>query len=177
MTTATPSAETPVGHDLIDQIVGLSRGQPLYSTRHSREKIAAATQRSYALFLDTGSAGLTRKDKLLVAWYACLLSGAAELARHYRAELREDEVDAGLETALLEDALSNLPPARLTTVLAFTRKLILRPIEGNRAAIDELHAAGIATPDIVTLAQWIGFLSYQIRVVAGLKAMQALEAK
>lgn len=177
MTTATPSPETPAGHDLIDQIVGLSPGQGLHATRHVREKIAAATQRSYALFLDTEGAGLTHRDKLLVAWYACLLSGATELARHYRAELRDGDVDPGLETAILKDTLFAVPPGRLATVLAFTRKLILTPIEGNRAAIDELHAAGIATPDIVMLAQWIGFLSYQIRVVAGLKAMKALEAK
>ena len=66
-----------------------------------------------------------------------------------------------------------LADTRLRAMLAFTRILILSPIEGDRALLNTLPAAGISTPAIVTLAQLIAFLSYQTRLVAGLSAMRA----
>jgi uncharacterized protein YciW len=66
-----------------------------------------------------------------------------------------------------------LADERLKTILAFAGKLILKPIEGDRAAIESLVDVGLSTPAIVALGQLIAFLSYQIRVAAGLKAMVA----
>ena len=64
---------------------------------------------------------------------------------------------------------------RLQTILHFTSTLMLRPIEGDKLAIDALVEAGLTTPAIVALGQLIAFLSYQIRMTAGLQAMAALE--
>ncbi|MGD7513504.1 hypothetical protein ACQCQE_25270, partial [Ralstonia pseudosolanacearum] len=47
-----------------------------------------------------------------------------------------------------------------------------RPIDGDRDALLRLPAAGLATPDVVTLSQLIAFLSYQTRLVAGLRALR-----
>lgn len=165
-----------VRDDVIDRASGLEPNQSLYATRHARDKVAAATQASYDLFFAADSQGLTLRERLLIAWYACLLSAAPELAAHYRARLGADGVEGGIGAALAQDDLSRLPSGRLRSLLAFTRKLVLKPIEGNRAEIETLRQAGIETRDIVTLAQLIGFLSYQIRVVAGLKAMRAGES-
>jgi uncharacterized protein YciW len=40
-----------------------------------------------------------------------------------------------------------------------------------------LKEAGLSTPEIVTLAQLIAFISYQTRVVAGLRAMRQAEVQ
>ena len=61
----------------------------------------------------------------------------------------------------------------LVPMLGFTAKLIARPIEGDRAAVDALVRVGLTTPAIVALGQLIAFLSYQVRLVAGLQAMAA----
>ena len=45
----------------------------------------------------------------------------------------------------------------------------------RRSALLALPAAGISTPAVVALSQLIAFLSYQVRLVAGLKAMKASE--
>ncbi|WP_080564255.1 peroxidase-related enzyme, partial [Achromobacter xylosoxidans] len=66
---------------------------------------------------------------------------------------------------------------RLAAILEFTRKLIEKPVEGDEAALKTLPAAGVSTPAVVTLSQLVAFLSYQVRLVAGLQAMLALEAK
>lgn len=171
------ASEITAHDDIVDHASGLEPGQALYAVRHARTKVVAATQGSYDLFFAAGSKGLALRERLLVAWYACVLSRAPELAAHYRARLTAGDLADGVNAALAKDDLSLLSPGRLRSLLAFTRKLVCKPIEGNRAEIEALHQAGIETRDIVTLAQLIGFLSYQIRVVAGLKAMRALESQ
>src|SRR5690606_29427614 len=149
----------------------------LYATRHAREKVAAATQGSYELFFDPAAGGLSMPERLLVAYYACVLSTSPDLESHYLGLLGQNGVDAAILEAVGRNRLELIQPGRLAALLAFTAKLILKPIEGDQAAAQALQAAGIATPDIITLAQLIAFLSYQIRLVAGLQAMKALESQ
>ena len=48
-------------------------------------------------------------------------------------------------------------------------------MEGDRIALLKLPAAGLSTPEVITLAQLIAFVAYQVRVVAGLQAMAAMD--
>src|SRR5699024_12788654 len=57
------------------------------------------------------------------------------------------------------DALDGIADGRLRAILAFTRKLIVKPVDGNQAEIAKLTTAGMASADIVTLGQLIGFRS------------------
>lgn len=163
--------------DVVDAIVGLRPTDALYATRHARHKVSSATQASYELFFDPAATGISLTERLLVAWHACLLSGAADLAQHYREALDAHEVDSGVLDAIQANSLEQLSATRLKAMLVFAGKLITRPIEGDEAALKALQAAGMTTPDVVTLAQLVAFLSYQVRLVAGLAAMKALESK
>ncbi|UHL62965.1 CMD domain protein [Paralcaligenes sp. KSB-10] len=167
--------ESPASADLIDQVVGLAEGDALHATRHARAKVAVATQKSYELFFSPDLGGLSLRDRLLVAYYACVLSRADALAAHYRQALTEQGVAAPLLEAVGAGRIDDLESASLSAMLKFTQKLIEKPVEGDEAALKALRAAGIATPDIVTLAQLVAFLSYQLRLTAGLRAMKALE--
>lgn len=171
VTTEQPQA----GADVIDRVVGLQPGTALYATRHARDKVAVATQKSYELFFGPELGGLSLLDRLAVAYCACALSKAAALGAHYRQALAAQEGGAALADALQAGRIDAIEPARLRAMLVFTRKLIEKPVEGDAAALKALQAAGIATPDIVSLAQLVAFLSYQLRSVAGLQAMQAEE--
>lgn len=162
--------------DAVDAIVGLTPADPLYGVRHARHKVVHATQGSYELFFDPASQGLPIQERLLVAWHASLLSRSAALARHYRDALANQGVEAPVMAAIEGGRADGLPPSRLRAMLIFTQKLILKPVDGDRAALEQLRDAGMATADIVTLAQLVAFLSYQIRLVAGLSAMKALES-
>lgn len=166
-----------VADDLVDALVGLKPGSRTYEVRHQREKVAAATQGSYDALFDPHLPDLSLTQRLLVALHACVLTPAPELAAHYRARLVQDGCDA----ALIQFADSTAPRepssnARLNAMLQFTRTLIEDPVEGDKAALLALPAAGLSTPAVVALSQLIAFLSYQIRLVAGLKAMKASEA-
>lgn len=171
------SGPVPSGTDVMDAIVGLRPGDPVHAMRHGREKVAVAMQKNYDVFFDPQARGLTLAERLLVALYASVLSHATVLADHYRPLLRGCSVPPEVLRAVESDDLAGLPEGRLRTILGFTRKLIVRPVEGDAAEIERLKAAGVATPDIVTLAQLIAFLSYQIRVAAGLLAMKELASQ
>ena len=169
----TETSNPPASADLIDRLVGLDAGSTAFRARHERAKVAAATQASYDALLDPGLAGLGLDERLLVALLACRLTPCPVLADHYRARLGDLGADrVRIEAADAGRSDSGAGP-RLQAILAFTRTLIEKPIEGDRAALQALLDAGLGTAAVVALAQLIAFVSYQTRLVAGLQAMQA----
>jgi CMD domain protein len=178
-----PGIAEPV-NDLIDRLSGLVPGGATHVLRHRRDKVALATQGSYEGLLDPDLPGLTLEERLLVALYACRLSNAAAMAAHYRScletlSLRDERRSSALalvEAGVAAD-LSSLSDPRLRAILTFSRTLILKPVDGDKAALLAVSSAGVSTPAIVTLAQLIAFLSYQIRLVSGVAALQAAQQK
>ena len=63
--------------------------------------------------------------------------------------------------------------ARLSAALEHAHLLIFHPRDASPAALQSLLDAGWSTTDIVTLSQLLAFLSFQIRVVAGLRVLAA----
>jgi CMD domain protein len=61
---------------------------------------------------------------------------------------------------------------RLTAALEYAHLLIFRPRESSAEALAALVDAGWSTAQIVTLAQLVAFLSFQLRVVSGLRVLQ-----
>ena len=162
--------------DVIDQAVPLAPHQATHAVRHERVKVVASTQGSYEAMFAPGVQGISVAERLLVALHACRLSKADSLVSHYQQRLISDGTEPVLIDAVNRNAIGCLPNLRLQTILRFTATLIERPIDGDRQAIEALVNAGLSTPAIVALGQLIAFLSYQIRVTAGLQAMAELEA-
>lgn len=142
--------------DVIDQAAGLRPGDALHGVRRFRAKVVDATQASHDALLLQPVAGLSVADRLRVAVRACEAAGAAELAQHYRQLLQAHDQPAA---------------AALPALLQFAVTLTTDPRHGDQAAVGALKAAGLDDQAIVALAQLVAFLSYQTRVVAGLKAL------
>lgn len=62
---------------------------------------------------------------------------------------------------------------RLSAGLEHAHLLVFRPRESSRSALDLLIDAGWSADDIVTLSQLIAFLTFQLRVVHGLRELTA----
>jgi len=62
---------------------------------------------------------------------------------------------------------------KLAAALEHAHLLVFHPRDASPAALQKLIDAGWSTTDIVTISQLIAFLSFQIRVVAGLRALAA----
>jgi len=151
--------------DVIDRAAGLAPGDPLHAARRFRAKVVEATQASHDALLGEPVEGLSTADRLRVAAHVCAIAGAASLGRHYEARLA---TDSGRDAP---------PSPALPAMLSFAAALTTDPRRGDRAAIEALRDAGLGDAAIVALAQLIAFLSYQLRVVAGLRAMQANAAR
>ena len=150
-----------VSDDVIDRAAGLAPGDPLHAVRRFRAKVVESTQASHDALLHEPVPGLSTADRLRVAAHACTIAGADSLTRHY-------------DALLAADAGRDAPPSpALPAMLQFAATLSTDPRRGDRAALEPLRRAGLGDAAIVALAQLIAFLSYQVRVVAGLRALAA----
>jgi len=66
---------------------------------------------------------------------------------------------------------------RLVAALEHAHMLVLHPRDAAPAHLQSLLDAGWDTPGIITLSQLVAFLSYQIRVAAGLRVLAAMDAR
>jgi CMD domain protein len=179
-TPSSPASAAPAA-DLVDRLVPLHPGTPTHAVRHQRDKVVAATQGSYDRLFDPELAGPSLAERLLAAHAIARLSGSTALQAHYDERLRALPDLTPAQRAVLDgapiDGAATAGDARLQAILRFTATLAERPVEGDREALLRLPAAGLATPETVALAQLIAFVSFQVRVVAGLRALDELQAR
>ncbi len=162
--------------DVVDALVPLQAGTATYAIRHQRDKVVAATQGSDDAIFDPALAGPSLAERLLAAHLIARLAGSTALQAHYRERLLALPSLTATQQAALDGALPKDlgADARLQAILTFTRTLAERPVEGDKEALLRLPAAGLATPEVIALAQLIAFVSFQLRVIAGLQAIAAL---
>lgn len=156
--------------DIIDQILNISQGDALHTLRHARDKVVRATQAFHKLAFDAAALSpQQRHDRLLVATLLADATGPETLAKLYQEQLLALSPSA----AHIDVLEGRTAASRALNVLAkFTRALAIHPSTADREALLELVAAGWSVPDIVSLAQVIGYVSYQTRSIIGLRALQ-----
>jgi CMD domain protein len=91
---------------------------------------------------------------------------------HYPKGPLSAEDREGLRYTVL-DAHRELFGGRLAAALEHAHFLVFHPRDAAPARLQALLDAGLSTTDIVTLSQLVTFLTFQIRVVAGLRALDA----
>jgi CMD domain protein len=72
---------------------------------------------------------------------------------------------------------ANLLGPKLAAALEHAHLLVFHPRDAGNAALQKLIDAGWSATDIVTISQLVAFLSFQIRVVAGLRALASSTRK
>ncbi|MEF8688544.1 UNVERIFIED_CONTAM: peroxidase-related enzyme [Comamonas sp. A-3] len=162
--------------DTIDRLAGLEQGSPTFTTRHEREKVALATQACEDLLLGNQlDSALTQAERLVLAAEQARVSGVTVLEAEYRAraEALGDAITPELRS-ILDQPGAQTGNARLDAMLHFVRTLALNPAQSDQAALLAIPAAGLSLNDTVLLAQLIGFVAYQARLLAGVKAMGEL---
>ncbi|MDI2036269.1 CMD domain protein [Paenarthrobacter nitroguajacolicus] len=70
-----------------------------------------------------------------------------------------------------EPKLAEALGEKLAVALEHAHLLVFRPREASPDALDALVRAGWSTTGIVTLSQLVAFLTYQLRVIAGLELL------
>ncbi len=163
--------------DTLDRLLELVHGWRTYEIRHQRTKVVDATQSSEDLLLGGPVEGLSVSDRLLVALLACALTPSQALKHEYVNRLSALGVPDHTIQSVASAQLDQLKDQRLKQILIFTAALITDPVKADKPALLALQASGLTTPQITALAQLVAFVSYQVRVYAGLHALKTLNAQ
>jgi CMD domain protein len=154
--------------DVVDAAAGLASGSAIAMLRRQREVFVRHTQGSYdVLIVPADPAGVSLVERTAVALRVATIEHDAALAVHYTQRLRE----AGADAATVEAAASGNASSRLGAILRHATCITSAPGSADKAMLDALRRVGLAPRDIVTIAQIVAFVSYQVRVVAGLRAL------
>ncbi len=179
--------------DVIDRLAGLPAGSPLHAIRAQRPQARDNAQASYlALFQPEHPGDVSLAERNAVAAFVAGLHGEAEIAAFYASGLDDAEIMAAeavraatrgpygrfpagpLSAEDVEGPLYRASPgvpAKLAAGLEHAHALVFHPRDVGVADLQKLLDAGWSTTGIVTLSQLVSFLSFQIRVVVGLRAL------
>ncbi|MFE1593816.1 hypothetical protein [Nocardia sp. NPDC058705] len=151
------------GTDVIDAVLGAEAAARVATVRRSRPTVVEHTQGVHdALFDGVAGRAFGRARLAAIAAHIAALGNATDLAAYYTG-LSED---AGKEPDSSGDA-------KLAAALRHAVRLTNAPATSTRAHIDALLAAGLSETDIVTVSQLVGFVNYQVRLLAGLTLIGA----
>ena len=141
--------------DVIDEALAVAPGSRLDRLRAARPEARKWTQSSYdALFDPAEEQNLARGERFAIALRVAESSGSPALAAHYRARLESLSIGAGEQ--------------RWAAIFRHVDRVTREPRAISAADLQALAAAGFDEATIVTLAQIVGFVAYQVRVAATL---------
>ena len=145
--------------DVVDAAAGLAGDSAVAALRRQRPDFVRYTQGSHDVLIaptDPGEVSLV--ERASVALLVASIERDAALVAHYQARL---------------DELEGEPPARLGAVLEHVTLVAGSPGSATAAGLERLAEVGLSPRDIVVVTQIVAFVSYQARVVAGLRALDA----
>jgi CMD domain protein len=185
--------------DVIDTLVGIAPGSKLDTIRAQRSEARKHAQASYAsLFEPRNMGGVTAEERFAVASFVAGLHGEPQTDAFYSSKLPtalRTVIAAEVAVARTKGPYGSYPKGplsaentagptyrvtesnratlgrRLAAAFEHTHMLVFHPRDAAAPALQALLDAGWSTTDIVTLSQLVSFLSYQIRVVAGLRVL------
>ena len=188
--------------DIIDLLAGIAPGSSLDGIRERRLQARENAQKSYlALFEPADFGAFAAAERYAVAAFVAGVHGEANVASFYLAKLDQpalvEALKAEIERAKTSGPYGAFPPgplsvedttgliyrvagdrktvlgARLAAALEHAHLLVFRPRDAAAGNLKALLDATWPTTAIVTLSQLVAFLSFQVRAVAGLRALGA----
>jgi len=186
-------------NDVIDTLVGIAPSSKLDAIRAQRSEARKHAQASYtSLFEPRNWGGVTAEERFAVASFVAGLHGEPQTDAFYSSKLAAGlraAIAAEVPAAKTKGPYGSYPKGplsaentagptyrvaegnrgtlgrRLSAAFEHTHMLVFHPRDAAPPALQALLDAGWSTTDIVTLSQLVAFLSYQIRVVAGLRVL------
>lgn len=142
-----------------DLLNALADIDPASDLAHARAERSAATQHaqgSYDVLFTQDDDDFPLAERFAIAAQVAEWHGATRLQAHY--------------------SLQNVVHStRLASGRAFAELLSLHPVDAASQHIDNLQSAGWSPRGIVTLAQLVAFVSFQSRLLAGLRLLNGEE--
>jgi uncharacterized protein YciW len=143
--------------DVVDAAAGLTADSAVAALRRQRPDFVRFSQGSHdVLIAPSDPGGVSLVERAAVALHVASIERDAALVAHYQARL---------------DELAGEKPVRLGAILEHATLVAGSPGSASRAGLERLAGIGLSPRDIVVVTQIVAFVSYQARVVAGLRAL------
>ena len=166
---------TPIEtRDTIDTILGVEPGRAVATLREAKPELARQDQAYYLAIFDptpASAAELSLHDRALIALRVASHTRSAAVADWYAA-LAEAEGATANEIEQARD-LTNAwsTPTKMGAALRHTDLLTTAPSAATAQDLQNLKDAGLTPAGILSLSQTIAFVSYQLRLIAALRAL------
>ncbi len=151
--------------DLIDALLALPAESALATLRKARADIRLHAHGAYReLVTPAHPGGMTLVERASLALRVALADGDTALAAHLRTLLTQAEA-----------AIAEAPPVgpgRFPLLMRYGDAVAAHPARIGQSDIDALAAHGLSPQDIVASTQLAAFVPFQVRLLAGLRAMQ-----
>lgn len=160
--------------DVLAAIVGIEPGSALADVVAVRADIMALTQKTHdAALTPEDPGGLSHTERAALALRIARINDHKAFEDHFEAMLEKAQTpDSAVRMAdTWFDGGSDL---RARALIRHVDLVAHAPKDATRRDIELLQEAGIADADIVRLSELVAFVSYQIRVAAGLALMRGL---
>ena len=158
--------------DLINHLAGLEPDSSLAQLRASLSETQSFAQGSYLALLEPDDPdGVSRIERESIGLRVATLERSQVVADFHLPRLLALGVDEAHIAAIEEFPAGDTLPDRLRAILNHVDLLTNSSRSGSEGAIAVLRAAGLEPKDIVTISQLTAYLSFEIRVLATLRAL------
>ena len=162
--------------DVIDSILGEPAAGAVAALRMNKPELAVQMQDYYdSVFRPAAdSAGaLTVTERWLIAVRTASHTSSGAVVDWYVAKGFDSGVDQELvkQAKNTDEAWTGDP--RTTAIMRHVDLVVTRPVDSTQNDIESLLEAGLVPMAIVALSQVVAYVSYQVRLIATLRALGA----
>ena len=168
-TTTAPTATT----DVVNAILQVSDGSPIAALRNQKPELAKQLQDYYlALFEpDTESAAaFPLTDRYLIAVRVAAHTGSRDVLNWYANLARAAGAPADLVARVENTEIAWAEETPFGAAIRHADRVTCEPAQADAEHLQLLKDAGYSPAGILSLAQTIAFVNYQLRLIAGLRA-------
>jgi uncharacterized protein YciW len=167
---------TPATTDVVYSILGASDNGKIAQLRNVKPNQIDELQNYYLALFEPdaeSSAAFGLNDRYLIAVRAASHTRSVAVANWYADLAARD----GVSNDMIERARDVAAPwsdeTKLGAAVRHADLLVTRTSDARREDIETLKSAGFSPAGILSLSQVIAFVSYQLRLIAGLRAFGA----
>lgn len=160
--------------DVIDAILGPASSAAVSGLRGQKPELGAQMQDYYdAVFAPSASsaAALVPAERWLIAVRTAAHSGSQAVVDWYAGRAQ----DAGVEAVVIDSAADVTSPwvrdQRGAAIMRHVDLIVTHPVDSEQSDIERLSAVGLTPAGIVALSQVVAYVSYQLRLIAALRAL------
>lgn len=159
-------------NDIVDYLAGIDQASSLAHLRAQRPEVARYAQRcALALLEPDDPGGLSRLQRELIGLRVAILTRLPPLVDWHRTRLTRLGSNHQVQAAIEDSPKGPAPEPALAALLQFVDRLTHDPNAATPDDLVALKAVGFSPGSIVTMAQLIGFLAFQVRLLSGLRLL------